>query len=261
METPSMENQADANKEAATRQMIHLQVAGEHSQDDLVTLITQFQQTLNDGGVIATPSNVVASVIETTGEVAGLVLTPKLSALEIAAIIVESLRGFDIGQGNEASPSFVEIDQDAKVEILNRIQFILRYGSLLKVSDSTDNATRDAIFEALTRALGTKLTFPSDKNLITVTRIAQKEGDEDFDVSFKELVQGDIFKHGDGIYIAESSPYVNWIAHPLPIITIDAKVYEAPAPVAPEDVKGKSKPSKKKVQSKPSNSTAKARKK
>jgi hypothetical protein len=252
METPSMENQADANKEAATRQMIHLQVAGEHSQDDLVTLITQFQQTLNDGGVIATPSNVVASVIETTGEVAGLVLTPKLSALEIAAIIVESLRGFDIGQGNEASPSFVEIDQDAKVEILNRIQFILRYGSLLKVSDSTDNATR---------ALGTKLTFPSDKNLITVTRIAQKEGDEDFDVSFKELVQGDIFKHGDGIYIAESSPYVNWIAHPLPIITIDAKVYEAPAPVAPEDVKGKSKPSKKKVQSKPSNSTAKTRKK
>lgn len=257
-----MENEViDPTAGVTTRQMIHLQVAGEISQDDMVLLLSQFQQTLNDNGTIATQNNVVASVIQTTSDLAGLILTPKMTALEVAAIVVEALRGFDIGQGNDPSPAFAELDQDAKVEILNRIQFVLRYGSLPKVSDDTSNATRDEIFVAVTRALGTKLTAPRADSLITVTRIAQKEGDEDFDVSFKNLVQGDIFKHADAIYSAESGPYVNWVANPLPIITIEAKLYEVPEPVAPEDVKATRKPSKKKVQSKPSNSTAKNRKK
>jgi hypothetical protein len=243
-----MENQEDANKSPTVRQMIHLQVSGEHSQEDLVSLLTQFQETLKDGGVIATPNNVVASVIQTTQDLTGMILTPKMTALEIAAVAVDVLNGLDSVTANETSPKFSE--------------FILRFGSLPRPDvHSVADSTRDALFEAVVRALGSKLTAPSAENLITVTRIAQKEGDEDFDISFKELVQDDVFKHGEGTYIAESNPYVNWIANPLPIITIDAKLYVAPDPVAPEDAKATGKPSKKKVQSKPSNSTAKTRKK
>jgi hypothetical protein len=258
-----MENQEDANKSPAVRQMIHLQVSGEHSQEDLVSLLTQFQETLKDSGVIATPNNVVASVIQTTQDLTGMILTPKMTAIEIATVVVDVLNGFDVGQGNDASATFAELDDEAKLEILNRIQFVLRFGVLPPVLSEGEeqNRKRDAIFEAVVRALGSKLTAPSAENLITVTRIAQKEGDEDFDISFKELVQGDVFKHGEGTYVAESNPYVNWIANPLPIITIDAKLYVAPDPVAPEDAKATGKPSKKKVQSKPSNSTAKTRKK
>jgi hypothetical protein len=257
-----MENQEDANKSPTVRQMIHLQVSGEHSQEDLVSLLTQFQETLKDSGVIATPNNVVASVIQTTQDLTGMILTPKMTALEIAAVAVDVLNGLDSVTANETSPKFSELEQDAKFEILKRIQFILRFGSLPRPDvHSVADSTRDALFEAVVRALGSKLTAPSAENLITVTRIAQKEGDEDFDISFKELVQDDVFKHGEGTYIAESNPYVNWIANPLPIITIDAKLYVAPDPVAPEDAKATGKPSKKKVQSKPSNSTAKTRKK
>lgn len=247
---------------ATTRQIIHLQVAGEHSQEDLVTLITQFQQTALEGGVIATPENVIANVIHAPVDLAGMVLTPKMTALEIAAVVVEALRGLDIGQGIQPSPTFVELEQNAKIEILNRIQFVLRFGALppLLSEGEEQNKTRDAIFEAVARSLGSKLAIPNEESLITVTRIAQKEGDEDFDVSFKEIVQGDIFKHAGATYLAESNPYMNWIAHPLPVLTLDAKQYQAPEPVAPEDVK-QSAPSKKKVQSKPSKSTAKPRKK
>jgi hypothetical protein len=45
-----MENQ----KEVTPRAMVHLQVAGDYTQEDLVNLITQFQATWNDSGVIAT---------------------------------------------------------------------------------------------------------------------------------------------------------------------------------------------------------------
>jgi hypothetical protein len=254
--------ETQANEVAATpRKMFHLQVAGEQTQEDLVNIITQFQETLKTGGIIATPNNVVASVIETTSDLTGMVLTPKMTAPEIAAVVVDVLRGFDIGQGYEASAAFADLEQDAKLEILGRIQFILRFGALPKGTEGRDEATRDALFEAVARSLGSKLTAPRLDNLIIVKRISQKEGDEDFDVGFNELVKGDIFKHGEGIFVAESNPYVNWVAHPLPIITIDAKLYQAPESVAPEDIKATSKPSKKKVQSKPSNSTAKARKK
>jgi hypothetical protein len=158
-------------------------------------------------------------------------------------------------------PTFAQFEEEAKLEILERIQFILRFGSLPKGTEGRDEATRDALFESVTRSLGSKLTAPSLDNLITVTRIAQKEGDEDFDVNFKDLVMGDIFKHGDHKLVAQSNPYVNWIANPLPIVTIDAKVYQEPELVNPEEAKATSKPSKKKVQSKPSNSTARNRKK
>lgn len=241
---------------AAPRQLIHLKVAGDYTQEDLANLITQFHQTALEGGVIATPNNVVAEVIQTT-DLAGLILTPKLTAVEIAAVAVDVLNGFD----NTTSPAFAEFDHDAQLEILHRVQSILRFGSFTTVADDASSATRDSLFEAVVRSLGKKLTQPSVENLITVTRIAQKEGDEDFDVNFKELVAGDIFKHGEGTFVAESNPYINWIANPVPVVTIDAKVYQAPEPVAPEDIKATSKPSKKKVQSKPSNSTAKARKK
>jgi hypothetical protein len=99
-----MENQE--NEVSATpRQMIHLKVAGEVSQEDLLTLITQFQETALQGGVIATPNNVVADVITTTSDVSGLILTPKMTAVEIAAVVVDVLQGFDIAQGNEPSPA------------------------------------------------------------------------------------------------------------------------------------------------------------
>lgn len=254
-----MENQV--NEVAATpRQIIHLQVAGVQSQEDLVNILTQFQETLNNGGIIATQDNVVANVINTTSDLSGMILTPKMTAVELAAVAVDVLNGFEEAQNNAILPRFDELDQEAKIEILKRIQFILRFGSFQTIADDASSGTRDALFEAVVRSLGSKLTQPSTENLITVTRIAQKEGDEDFEVSFLELVQGDIFKHGEGIFVAESNPYVNWIASPLPIITIDAKLYQAPEQPAPEDVK-RSKPSKKKVQSKPSNSTAKTRKK
>src|ERR1700756_2878216 len=100
-----MENQTP--EAAIPRQIIHLQVAGDISQEDLVTLITKFQETALQGGVIATQNNVVANVIQTT-DLAGTILTPKMMALEIAVVVVEALRGFDRGQGNEPSPTFVE---------------------------------------------------------------------------------------------------------------------------------------------------------
>jgi hypothetical protein len=246
------------NVPATPRQMFHLQVTGEFNQEEMTNLVTQFHETALQGGVIATPANVVANVITTTSEISGLILTPKLSAIEIAGVVVEALRGLDVGQGNEASPAFADLDEDAKVEILNRIQHLLRFGSLPAV-DGPSAETRDAIFVSVTRALGSKLVAPNQENLIIVTRIAQKEGDEDFDVSFKDLVQGDIFKHGDATFVAESNPYVNWIANPLPIITLDAKLYQAPEVTSMEMTE--SAPSKKKVQSASSKSTAKSRKK
>lgn len=247
---------------ATTRQMIHLQVAGEHTQEDLVNIISKFQETLQAGGVIATANNVVASVIQTTDDLAGMILTPKMTALEIASIVVDVIRDFDVSQGTEPSARFSDIEQDAKLEVMRRIQAVLRFGAFAPSEGSaSEELTRDALFMSVVRSLGSKLSAPSLDNLISVTRIAQKEGDEDFDVNFKELVAGDIFKHGEGTFVAESNPYVNWVANPLPVVTIDAKVYQAPEPVAPEDIKATSKPSKKKVQSKPSNSTAKARKK
>jgi hypothetical protein len=259
---PSMENQEDANKSPTVRQMIHLQVSGEHSQEDLVSLLTQFQETLKDGGVIATPNNVVASVIQTTQDLTGMILTPKMTAIEIATVVVDVLNGFDVGQGNDASATFAELDDEAKLEILNRIQFVLRFGVLPPVLSEGEeqNRKRDAIFEAVTRSLGSKLTAPNTENLITVIRVAQKAGDEDFQINFKELVQGDIFKHGDDTFLARSNPYVNWIAQPLPVVTIDAELYKAPEPVAPEELKTSTR-SKKKVQLKPSNSPARNRKK
>jgi hypothetical protein len=60
--------------------------------------------------------------------------------------------------------------------------------------------------------------------------------------------------------VAQSDPYVNWIADPLPTITLDASGYEEAAPVAPEDVKV-SASSENHVQSKPSKSKARNRKK
>jgi hypothetical protein len=252
-----MENQA--NKDQQQRQMIHLQVSGEFNQDDLVNLIKKFQETAVEGGVIATPSNVTANVITTAEDLSGLILTPKLSALEVAAIAVEALRGYEIGEGGNSSPTFAELEEAEKVEILNRIQFVLRFGVMPDIQNS--HSVLDSIFVKVVRALGTKMMAPKTDDLIRVTRIGQKEGDEDFEIGFLELRQGDVFKHGDNTYVTESDPYVNWIANPLPIITIDAKVYEEPAPVAPEDVKATSAGSKKKVQSKPSKSTAKTRKK
>ncbi len=253
-----MQNQ---NEVAAPREMLHLQVAGNLSQEEMVSLLTQFQATWKDSGVIATTNNVVSNVISPTTELAGMILTPKLTAVEIAEVAVEVLRGFDVGQGNEvATPPFAELSQDAQNQFLNVIQCILRFGGLPPTDADIDGKTRDALVASVVHALGQKLVFPSTENLINVTKVAQKEGDEDFEVSFKDLVAGDVFKHGEGTFVAKSNPYVNWIANPLPIVTIDAATYQAPEPVAPEDVKT-SKPSKKKVQSKASNSTAKTRKK
>lgn len=244
-----MENQ-ETPAVATPRTMIHLQVAGEVSQDDMARILTEFQETLKNGGVIATPANVVANVITATTDLSGLILTPKMTALEIATVVVATL-----GALESDSTVFADLDEDAKVEILTRIQQVLRFGGLL---ESTDEQLRDALFVAIVRALGSKLATPSTKDLITVTRISQKEGDEDFEVSFGELQQGDIFKHGDALFIAESAPYINWIANPLPIITIDAKLYQSPEAVTSTDA---SEAEEKKVQSKPSKSTAKARKK
>lgn len=209
----------------ATRQMIHLQVAGDYSQEDLQNLIVQFQASVEQNGIVATPNNVVANVITTTTDLSGLVMTPKMTPVEIATVAVNALNGFEYGQGNPVSPNFAEMDQEAQIEILRRIQHVLRYGSFRTIADDTSSATRDAIFESVTHSLAAKLIHPSLENLITVTRIAQKEGDEDFDINFKDLVKGDIFKHGDGVFVAESNPYVNWIASPIPQVTIDATPY------------------------------------
>jgi hypothetical protein len=245
-----MENQ---NEVTTPRAMIHLQVAGEHTQEDLVNLITQFQNTWNDSGVIATNNNVVANMIQSDVELSGMILTPKMTALEIATVAVDVLRAFDRSQGRDNSPVFAELEQAA--------QFVLRYGALPPSEGTAEEHTRDALFVSVVRSLGSKLMIPSMANLINVIRVAQKEGDEDFQISFKDLVAGDIFKHGEGTFVAKSNPYVNWIAQPLPVVTIDAEVYQVSEPVAPEDIKATRKPSKKKVQSTASKSTARTRKK
>jgi hypothetical protein len=253
-----MENQ-EQEVAAQPRKMIHLQVAGTHTQEELATLIAEFQKTWADNGIIATPANVVATLIQSTEDLSGLILTPKATYLEVAAGVVSILRAFDVGQGNEPSPLFFELDQDAQREVLGRIQCVMRFGGLPPSDGNVTEKTRDLIFVESVRALGSNLTAPNGQNSINVVRVAQKEGDEDKEVRFHELVAADIFKHNDQKFIALSDPYVNWVAHPLPVITIDAEVYAAPEPVAPEDVKS-CETSEKKVQSKPSKSKAKNRK-
>jgi hypothetical protein len=261
MEIQEKEVEAPAET-AAPRQIIHLQVAGDFSQEDLAALVAKFQETAMQGGVIATPNNVVANVITTTADIAGTILTPKMTALEIAEIAVDLLNSYDSQTRPELSAvKFSELEDDAKLEILGRIQGILRYGALLRGASNSEESIRDALFTSIVVSLGTKLAAPNMNNLISVTRLAQKEGDEDAEVNFKDLMDGDLFKHGDHKLVVQGSPYVNWIANPLPVVTIDAKVYQEPEPVAPEEVKASRATSKKKVQSKPSNSTAKSRKK
>jgi hypothetical protein len=199
-------------------------------------------------------------LIQSDTELSGMILTPKMTALEIAAAAVDVLRAFDRSQGLDDTTAFADLEQRAQFEILSRLQFVLRFGALPPSEGTAEEHTRDALFVSVARSLGSKLTSPNVATLIDVIRVAQKEGDEDFQINFKDLVAGDIFKHGEGMFVARSNPYVNWIAQPLPIVTIDAEVYQAPAPIASEDAKA-SAPSKKKVQSKTLKSTARTRKK
>jgi hypothetical protein len=254
-----MENQ-EQEVAATPRKMLHIQVSGNASQENLATLVSEFQKTWDNNGIIATQDNVAANIIQSNEELAGMILTPKMAIGEVASIVVDVIRAFDIGQGNEPSPLFVELDQDAQVEVLNRIQCVLRFGALPPSEGGIAEKTRDAIFVATARALGVKLTVPSLDKMINVVKIAQKVGAEDFEVNFSEIGAGDIFKHQDKTFVAESNPYVNWIAQPFPVVTLDAKVYQKPEPVAPEDIK-KSAPVEKKVQSKPSKPQTKTRKK
>jgi hypothetical protein len=235
-----MENQ-QANLSVKPRRMLHIQAAGAYTTDDLVALIKNIQETWDAGGIIATPNTVTAQVIESDTDLSGMLLTAKLSAVELASIAVSVLRGFDIGQGNEPSPLFEELDEQAKAEIMSRIQCVLRLGTLPPNGGDVTEQTRDAIFVATVRALGPKLAAPDMSTMIKVTRVAQKQGDEDSEIMFNELVAGDIFKYqnkdGDfGIFVAASNPYIQWTADPIPVVTIDAKVF-TPDPVAPEEIK------------------------
>lgn len=247
---------------AQPRKMIHLQVAGEFTQEDLSNLVQQFHQAHLENGVVATPNNVTASIIETPEQLDGAILTPKMTAKELASVVVAALQGFDVGQGNKPSANFADLDAELQAAILQRVQFVLRFGWLPPVFDNSEeqNKTRDAIFEATVRALGGKLAQPDASKTIQVVRHAQKEGDEDAACGFLELAHGDIFSYGDNKFVAESDPYINWIADPLPLITIDAKLYEEPAPVPADEVKA-SAPAKKQVQSRTSKSKAHHRKK
>lgn len=250
------------NQKQKLRKMTHLQVAGEYTSEELAEVVRLFMETTldPDGGVVATQNNVTVNNIEIPEDLSGMILTPKMTAKEVASVVVAAIQGYDAGVGNTPTPAFNDLEDDAKQEILARIQFVLRFGGLPLAENEEKLSVRDSIFIATVNALRTKLVFPDAKNVIQVTRIAQKEGEEDQTCSFIDLRHGDIFNHLGTKLVAQSDPYVNWIADPLPAITLDARAYEEPESVAPEDVKV-SASAKKQVQSKPSKAKVHHRKK
>lgn len=249
------------NQEQKPRKMIHIQVAGEYPAEELEKMVRLFMEaSLEPNGVVATPENVTVNNVEIAEDLSGMVLTPKMTAKEVASVVVAVLQGYDVGVGNEPTAAFNDLEDDAKLEILTRIQFVLRFGGLPVTAEGEKLSVRDSIFVATVNSLRTKLALPDGKRVIEVTRIAQKEGEQDAVVSFLDLRQGDIFQYQEMKLVAQSDPYVNWIADPLPTITLDASGYEEAAPVAPEDVKV-SASSENHVQSKPSKSKARNRKK
>lgn len=250
------------NQEQKPRKMIHIQVAGEYTSEDLAKIVQSFMETSLDqkGGVIATPNNVTVNNIEIPEDLSGMILTPKMTAKEVAAVVVSALQGYDVGVGNEPTAAFSDLEDDAKLEILSRIQFVLRFGGLPVTAEGEKLTVRDSIFVATVNALRTKLASPDSKNIIQVTRIAQKMGDEDQACSFLDIRQGDLFDYQGQRFVAQSDPFINWIADPLPVINLNAEAYTEPEPVAPEEVKA-SASSKKQVQSKPSKAKVHHRKK
>lgn len=239
-----MENQENT-QEKKTRTLIHLQVSGDYSQEELSKLVQEFHQTYLEGGAIGTPENVTANLIETDQDLNGLILTPKMTAKELATVVVSALQGFDIGQGNKPTDDFDKLSQEDQAEILAKIQMVMRFGGLPESENNVTARTRDAIFVSVVRALAKKMWIPQLTGIVKVTRVAIKAGEKDEECTILDLKQGDVFKHGEHTLVAQSDPYVNWIADPLPQISLDAKVYEAPQETA-------SKEEKKEVQSKPS---------
>lgn len=218
-----MENQT----QAAKRRMFHLQVAGEYSQEDLSNLVLQFQKTLETDGVIATPNNVTANVIETPEDLSGLILTPKMTAKEVATVAIAAVQGYaHDGPLDNQVKGFAELDAEAQADVLNQLQCVLRFGGLPPSEDR--NSVHDAIFASTVKALANKMAMPDFKKVIEVTRINGET------CSFLDLVAGDIFTHDDKKFVALSAPYVNWVADPLPIITIDAEYYGENDPAAEE---------------------------
>lgn len=250
------------NQEQKPRKMIHIQVAGECTSEELERIVRLFMESTLDpnGSIVATPNNVTVNNVEIPEDLSGMILTPKMTAKEVAAVVVSALQGYDVGVGNEPTAAFIDLEDDAKLEILSRIQFVLRFGGLPVTDEGEKLSVRDSIFVATVNALRTKLAAPNAKNIIQVTRIAQKEGDEDQVCSFIDLRQGDIFEHQGQRFVAQSDPFINWIADPLPVINLNAEAYKEPDPVAPEEVKA-SASSKKQVQSKPSKAKVHHRKK
>lgn len=232
----------------AQRKMIHLQVSGSYSKEDLENLLKNFQDTYAQSGVIATPSNVVASVIDATPDISGLILTPKVTAIEIAEAIVKVLQAYDRGNGDKPTQDYADLDKESRVEILNRIQTVLRFGGL--PAGDGGLSPRDHLFIAVVSIFANKLMMPDTSKSIRVTRVAQKEGDQNEEIFFHDLKNGDLFSYDGHMFVANDNPYVNWVADPIPVISIDAEPYVDPAPV-PEHLIKQSTPSEKEVQSVP----------
>lgn len=249
------------NQEQKPRKMIHIQVAGEYTSEDLSKIVQHFMEASLDskGGIVATPDNVTVNNIEIPEDLSGMILTPKMTAKEVASVVVSALQGYDVGVGNQPTAAFNDLEDDAKLEILSRIQFVLRFGGL-PGDDGEKLSVRDSIFVAVVNSLRNKLASPDVKNVIEVTRIAQKEGDEDEVCSFLGIRQGDVFDYQGQRFVAQSDPFINWIADPLPVVNLSAEAYVEQEPVPADEVKA-SAPAKKQVQSKPSKAKVHHRKK
>lgn len=242
---------------ARPRKMLHVQVAGNATQEELETVLKQFHQTWLDNGVIASRENVSASIIELNEEISGTILVPAMTAEHIAYVAHNINRAYCEAIGEPVPPHWEEADQDMRNSLLRGVLFTLRHNStpemqheewmktkleqgwkLGPVKDAEkkehpnlvpydqlpqEQRVKDFLFRGVVNSLRWKLAVPNANDTIDVQKIvkgADGEPETTETVKIISLVIGDEFIHQDKRFVVRTLPYINY-ALPIPVWQLD----------------------------------------
>lgn len=242
---------------AQPRKFLHVQVAGNPTEDQLETTLKQFHETWQQGGSIATADNVTASIIEINEELSGTILVPTMTAEHIAYVAHNINRAYCEAIGDPVPPHWEDADQSIKESAVRGVLFALRYNATPEMQHDAWMQTRieqgwkygpvkdeekkehpnlvpyselpqaarvkDYLFQATVNALRWKLAVPKTDDTIEVGRVVKgAEGEPDTlePVNILALNVGEIFVHKEKRYVTTSQPYINY-APAIPVWQVD----------------------------------------
>lgn len=266
MEQQGMEQNVEQNETqlppepvtpAQPRRMLHVQLAGNATQEELETILKQFDATWREGGVIASRDNIIASIIETDLDLSGTILVPAMTAEHIAYVAHNINRVYCEAIGDPVPPHWEDADQSIKESAVRGVLYTLRHNATPEMQHEAWMKTRteqgwkygpvkddekkehpnlvpynelpqaarvkDYLFQGVVNALRWKLAVPKTDDTISVEKLikgADGNPDSTETVKILTLAIGDEFFHKGKHFVVTSQAYVNY-QQPIPVWQLD----------------------------------------